>query len=151
LISEVEIGTNILPAEVYCICDGTASDEDHDDLGDDGSLHPRFTVLPGESEEDPPRTYRLVYDLKQYARLGWRIPGPQLQSRSHATRKSSQGFMQPKPSRLVAKAQHHRAYRARMAYLECQVEVAHCLDRLATAANSDEDLWPELKRVLGLE
>ena len=150
LISEVETGTNVLPAEVYCICDGTASDDDDDDLGDDDSLRPRFVVLPGESEEDPPRTYRLVYDLKQYARLGWRIPGPQLQSRSRATRKSSKGFMQPKPSRLIAKAQH-RAYRARMAYLERQVELAHCLDRLATAANFDEDMWPELRRVLGLE
>lgn len=59
--------------------------------------------------------------------------------------------MQPKPSRLSAERQHRRAYRARMLYLECLVEVAHCLGRLATAANFDEELWPELKRVLGLE
>ena len=146
MVSEAEVNTNIFAAEVYCICDGTASDDD--DLSDNDSPRPTFIVIPGESEEDPPRTYRFIYELGQYR--GWRVSQLR-QSRIHSARKSSVGFMQPKPSRLNANAQHRRAYRARMAYLERLVEAAHCLGRLATATNFEEDLWPELKRVLGLE
>lgn len=135
LISQAEVNTNTFAAEVYCICDGTASDDD--DLSNSDSPRPRFIVLPGESENDPPRTYRFVYELGQYS--GWSVSQLR-QSRIYAGRRSSMGFMHPKPSRLSAERQHRRAYHARMLYLECLVEVAHRLGRLATAANFDEEL-----------
>ncbi|KIM39358.1 hypothetical protein M413DRAFT_12290 [Hebeloma cylindrosporum] len=147
LISEAErVGTHAFADEIYCICDGTA-DDDEEDIGNNDSSRPRFIVLPGESEEDPPRTYRFIYELGQSERWGM------LQRRQSRIRKARKltGFMKPKPSRLNAKGQHHRAYRARMAYLKCQVELAHCLGSLAKATNFEEDLWPELKLLLGLE
>lgn len=145
MISEAEVNTNTFADEVYCICDGTASDDD--DLNNNDSPRPTFIVLPGESEGDPPRTYRFIYEIGEYQ--GWH-GSQRRQSGVHAIRKSSMNLM-PEPSRSSAQRQHRRAYRARMAYLERLVEVAHNLGKLTTAANFDEELWPELKRMLGLE